>query len=74
MGSAVFTMILLLLEPVGAIFDNVGASAHSTTVRFLNHVAYLTITYFSTTTPPLLYQLGFFTFASATRISSSFLR
>ena len=50
MGSAVFTMILLLLEPVGAIFDNVGASAHSTTVRFLNHVAYLTITYFSTTT------------------------
>ena len=44
-------MILLLLEPIGTIFDNVGASAHSTVVRFLNHTAYLTITYFSTTTP-----------------------
>ena len=43
-------MILLLLEPISTIFDNVGASAYSTTVRFLNHVAYLTITYFSTTT------------------------
>jgi hypothetical protein len=41
---------LLLLEPIGAIFDDVCASAHSTAVRFLDHVAYLTITYYSTTT------------------------
>jgi hypothetical protein len=50
MSSAVFAVILLLLEPIGAIFDDVCASAHSTAVRFLDHVAYLTITYYSTTT------------------------
>jgi hypothetical protein len=43
-------VILLLLEPIGAIFDDVCASAHPTAVRFLYHVAYLTITYFSSTT------------------------
>lgn len=43
-------MILLLLEPICAVFDDVCASAHPTTVCFLYHVAYLTITYFSSTT------------------------
>ncbi len=43
-------MILLLLETVGAVFDNIGASAHSTVVGFLDHTAYLIITYFSSTT------------------------
>jgi len=41
---------LLLLEPICAVFDDVCASAHPTTVCFLYHVAYLTITYFSSTT------------------------
>jgi hypothetical protein len=45
-------VVLLLFEAVRAIFDNVGASAHSTTVGngFLDHACYLTITYFSATT------------------------
>ena len=60
MCSAIFTMILLLLEPIGTIFDNVGASAHSTVVRFLNYTAYLTITYFSTTT---LFSYGLLAFS-----------
>ena len=53
MGTTVFAVILLLLEPVGAILDNLCASAHSTTVCFLNHATYLTITYFSSTTGTL---------------------
>jgi len=43
-------VILLLLETVGTVFDNIGASAHSTMVGSLNHTAYLIITYSSTTT------------------------
>ena len=43
-------MILLLLETVCAVFDNICASAHSTVIGFLDHTAYLTITYFSSTT------------------------
>ena len=53
MGSTVLAVILLLFEPIGAIFDNVGASAHSAGVGFLDHTAYLTITYFSSTTKNL---------------------
>ena len=52
MRTAVFAVILLLFQTVRAIFDNVCASAHSTTVSndFLDHANYLTITYFSSTT------------------------
>ena len=52
MCTTVFAVILLLLEAVRAIFDNVCASAHSTTISncFLDHATYLTITYFSSTT------------------------
>ena len=52
MRTAVFAVILLLFQTVRAIFDNVCASAHSTTVSndFLDHANYLTITYFSATT------------------------
>jgi hypothetical protein len=45
-------MILLLTKAIGAIFDNIGAVAHSTMVgnSFLDHAGYFTITYFSPTT------------------------
>jgi hypothetical protein len=52
MRATVFAVILLLPQTIRAIFDNVCASAHSTTVtnNFLDHTNYLTITYFSSTT------------------------
>jgi hypothetical protein len=56
MRSTLFAVILLLLQAICAVFDNVCASAHSTTVgdNFLDHANYLTITYFSSTTEMLL--------------------
>jgi hypothetical protein len=57
MRTTVFAVILLLLETVCAIFDNVCASAHSTVIGFLDHVPYLTITYFSSTTEYLSIRL-----------------
>ena len=50
MCSAVFAVILLLLETVCPVLDNICASAHPTVVGFLDHTAYLIITYFSSTT------------------------
>jgi hypothetical protein len=52
MRSAVFAVILLLSQPIGAILDNVCAPAHSTTVgnNLLYHAYYPTITYFSAMT------------------------
>jgi len=51
---------VLLLETLCAVFDNIGASAYSTVVGFLDHVAYLTITYFVTTTAKRIRDLNFF--------------
>ena len=50
MRTTIFAVILLLLQAVRAIFDNICASTYSTGIGFLDHGAYLTITYFSSIT------------------------
>jgi hypothetical protein len=58
MRPAIFAVILLLFETICAVFDNICASAHPTLVSFLDHNAYSTITYFSSTTDVVYYNNG----------------
>ena len=54
--TTVLAVILRLFQTVCANFDNVSASTYSTGVGFLDHTAYLTITYFSSTTQASIYK------------------
>jgi len=50
-GTTVFAVILF--EAVHAIFKNICTFTYSAFVRFLDHVAYIIITYFSSTLPTM---------------------